>query len=1025
MKNFYSNQVKSMLLALLFLAGFLPRVSAQGPAKVSGTVYDDQRNPMIGVNVIEKGTINGAVTDVNGRYALTVAPGATLEFSYLGYVPQEIVVVGDVVDAVLREDSQTVDEVVVVGYGVQKKSSVTGAISQVKAEDMQNRTITNAQSALQGKTAGVQVIQASSAPGASPTVRVRGFSSNVSSNPLYVVDGIRLSDVSGIDPNDIASMEVLKDAASAAIYGAEAGNGVVLITTKKGAAGRGKLTYDFQYTWQSLARIPKMLNAEQYIEYMTEGRILSRDFLLSNWDGKTNTSWTDVTFETSTMQKHNIAFTNGNDRGNYYLSLSYLDNNGIIKGNADTYKRLTATVNGEYEIKPWLKVGSTNQIEKYDTRTVAEADEYGSLLASVLLMDPLTPDVYAPDKLPVNMLSALNSGHPLLKDANGNYYSVSPFFTGEFGQPLIMRDNNVGKSGGFNVTGSLYGDFKPVKGLTVTSRFGYRLSGTRTSTVSLPSYNNSERINPYLGYSAGSSTSIYYQWENFANYMRTFGRHTVSAMIGMSFQKSSYNYVNGSLAGNGENALKKNDPLFWYLNYANASATKSVSGEETESAKLSYFGRVGYEFAGRYMIQASLRADAADLAQLPRTNRWGYFPAVSAGWTISEESFFEPARRYVSNLKLRASWGQNGSLAALSGYSYSTDMALDRLYPFVPGNNYTQGSAPSSMGNPELRWETSEQIDIGVDARFFNDRLTFSLDWYDKKTKDLLVSGTTPSLIVGGTVSPINAGNVSNRGWEIELGWRDRVGDFAYSVRGNIATLKNKVTYLDPSLVRLPGTTFHNTPITYFEKGYPIYYFRGYKFAGVDPATGDPTFEDLDHSGDVSDGDLTYIGDAIPDFTYGVTLTASWKGLDLTVFGTGSHGNDIFNCINKFDRQASNKLKEVFYDNRWTAQNPSGTVPRANANNMDKYQFSDAMVYDGSFFKIKQIQLGYTFPKLWMKKAFIQNLRVYVSLDDFVTFSKYPGFDPESATNATSGMGIDKGSYPGSKKVVFGLNVEF
>ncbi len=1015
---------RKWLLAMLFLFAPVSLLLAQTKVKVRGQV-SDANGPLVGASVIEFGTTNGVTTDVEGRYTLTVPEGATLLFSYIGYVSQELTATEGVHDITLKEESTRLDDVVVVGYGVQKKSSVTGAISQVKPEDLQNRSITNAQSALQGKTAGVQIIQTSSAPGASPTVRVRGFSSNTSSNPLYVVDGIRLTSISGIDPNDIASMEVLKDAASAAIYGAEAGNGVVLITTKKGSRGKGKLTYDFQYSLQSLARIPKMLNSEQYIEYMTEGSILSRDFMLSNWDGRTNTSWTDVAFETSTMQKHNIAFTNGNERGSYYLSLSYLDNDGIVKGNADTYERLTATINGEYEIKPWLKVGSTNQIEKYDVRSVAEGNEYGSLLASVLLMDPLTPSVYAPDRLPAHMQAALNNNQPLLKDADGNYYSVSPFFVGEFGQPLIMRDNNVGKNGGFNVTGSIYGDFKPLKGLVITSRLGYRLSGTHSSTVSLPSYNNSERINPYLGYSAGSSTSIYYQWENFANYARTFGRHSINAMVGMSFQKTTSNNVYGQLTGNGEDALKKNDPVFWYLNYANASATKNVSGEELESAKLSYFGRVGYEFAGRYMIQASLRADAADLAQLPASNRWGYFPAVSAGWAISEEPFFESARKYVSSLKLRASWGQNGSLAALSNYLYSTDMALGRLYPFLPGNNYVQGSAPSSMGNDELRWETSEQFDIGLDARLFNDRLTFSIDWYDKKTKDLLVSGTTPSLIVGGTVSPINAGNVSNRGWEIELGWRDRIGDFSYSVRGNIATLKNKVTYLDPSLVRLPGETFHNTPITYFEKGYPIYYFRGYRFAGVDPATGDPTFEDLDGSGDVSDGDLTEIGSAIPDFTYGITLAASWKGLDLTVFGTGAHGNDIFNCINKFDRQASNKLKEVFYDNRWTPRNTSGTVPRAGAQNMDKYQFSDAMVYDGSFFKIKQIQLGYSFPKKWLRKAFIQNLRLYVSLDDFVTFTKYPGFDPEAATNDTRGMGIDKGSYPGSKKVVFGLNLEF
>jgi len=636
MKN---NSTRKLLLATLLLFAPATLLLAQTKVKVWGQVTD-ANGPMAGASVIENGTTNGATTDAEGRYALSVGEGATLVFSFIGYVSQEMAATPGEHNVMLAEESTKLDDVVVVGYGVQKKSSVTGAISQVKPEDMQNRSITNAQAALQGKTAGVQIIQGSSAPGASPTVRVRGFSSNVSSNPLYVVDGVRLSDISGIDPNDIASMEVLKDAASAAIYGAEAGNGVVLVTTKKGAAGKGKLTYDFQYSWQTLANVPKVLNAEQYIDYMTEGSILSRDFLLSNWDGATNTSWTDVAFETSTMQKHNVAFTNGNEQGNYYLSLSYLDNDGIVKGDADTYKRLTATVNGEYQIKPWLKVGSTNQLEKYDMRTVAEGNEYGSLLASVLLMDPLTPDVYAPNNLPMNMLTALNNGQPLLKDGKGNYYSVSPFFTGEFGQPLIMRDNNVAKSGGFNVTGSLYGDFKPVKGLVITSRLGYRLSGTRTSTVSLPSYNNSERINPYLGYSAGSSTSIYYQWENFANYARTFGRHSINAMIGMSFQKSSYNYVNGSLTGNEEDALKKNDPIFWYLNYAAASATKAVSGEETESAKLSYFGRVGYEFAGRYMIQASLRADAADLAQLPSTNRWGYFPAVSAGWVISQESFF-------------------------------------------------------------------------------------------------------------------------------------------------------------------------------------------------------------------------------------------------------------------------------------------------------------------------------------------------------------------------------------------------
>lgn len=1022
MKN---NGVKRLAMSALFLLAGMPFLLAQSQIKVSGKVTDDQKESMIGVSVFEKGTTNGVITDLDGNYMLSVKEGAVIVYSYIGYVTQEKKAVPGVMNVTLKEDTKTLDEVVVVGYGVQKKSSVTGAISQVKAEDMQNRTISNAPAALQGKTAGVQVIQTSAAPGSSPTVRVRGYSSNVSSNPLYVVDGVRLSDISGIEPNDIASMEVLKDAASAAIYGAEAGNGVVLITTKKGKSGQGKITYDFQFSSQSLARVPKMLSAEQYIDYMVEANTFTEDYLLQNWDGVTNTAWTDVAFENSRMQKHNIAFTNGSDRGNYYLSLTYLDDNGIVKGNADTYKRLTATINSEYEIKPWLKVGTTNQIEKYNVRSVSTNNEYGSLLTSILQLDPLTPDTYTYENLPTHMLTALNSGKHLLQDDNGNYYAVSKFFAGEQYHPMIMRDNSIGKNSGFNVSGSAYADFKPFKGFTFTSRFGYRLSGTRSSTTNLPFYGNATQSRDYVGQSNTSSTTIYYQWENFANYMKTFGQHTVTAMVGMSYQESTYDYVNGSLSPNEEDALKKNDPLFYYLNYASASAIKGVGGEKTRSAKLSYFGRVGYEFAGRYLLQASLRADAADLSLLPATNRWGYFPAVSVGWTVSEENFFAPLKDHVSSLKLRASWGQNGSLAALSGYAYSTDMALGGLYPFVMGNSYITSAAPSTMGNDELKWETSEQINVGIDARFLNDRLTFSMDYFDKKTKDLLVSGTTPSLIIGGSTSPVNAGNVSNKGWEFELGWRDRIGSFNYGVRANLATLKNKVTYIDPSITRLSGVNFHTSTITYFEEGYPVYYFRGYKFKGVDPATGDPTFYDLDESGDLNDGDLAYIGDAIPDFTYGITLTAGWKGFDLTVFGTGSQGNDIFNCINRPDFAASNKLREVFYDNRWTASNPNGSVPRAGATNMDKYQISDALVYDGSFFKIKQIQLGYTFPKNWMKKLCVGNLRVYGSLDDFFTFTKYPGFDPEAAANSTSGMGIDKGSYPCSKKVVLGFNIEF
>ena len=691
----------SVLLLLLCVPIF-----AQSQVRVTGKVIDNLGEPMIGVSILEKGTTNGVVTDIDGNYSLNAKEGGTLVFSYVGYITQEHPVTGGTLNITLKEDAETLDELVVVGYGVQKKSSVTGAISSVKAEDMENRTVTTAAQALQGKTAGVQLITTSSAPGETPTIRVRGYSSNVASDPLYVVDGVRLDGIGGIDPNDLGSIDVLKDAASAAIYGAEAGNGVILITTKKGKAGTGKIAYDFQLTSQSVARMPKLLNAQEYITYMTEGGFLNYDDIMAAWDG-TDTDWVNETFENSLMQKHNLSFSGGSDKGNYYLSLTYLNNDGIVKGDKDTYERMTATINAEYDIKPWLKVGTTNQIEKYNKQSVSSQNEYGSLFSGILMMDPLTAVSYSPDNLPTHMQNALNQGKTLLQDENGNYYGVSNWYAGENYNPFIMRDNNNTSYSGFNVTGSIYADLKPFDGFTFTSRFGYRLSGYRYAATTLPYYGNGSQNRDYVGQSNTSSTTIYYQWENFANYTKTFNdAHTLIAMLGMSFQEQSYDYVDGSLTANGDHAVLQNNPRFYYLNYASSSAVKGVEGEKTRSAKMSYFGRVGYDYKGRYMVQASLRADAAALSPRPVSNPWGYFPAVSAGWTISEENFFEPLKRYVPSLKLRGGWGQNGSLAALSGYPYSTDMSSIGIYPLANSSSYTSAVGPSSLGNDGLKWVT-------------------------------------------------------------------------------------------------------------------------------------------------------------------------------------------------------------------------------------------------------------------------------------------------------------------------------
>lgn len=1016
------------IVFVAFLALMAGTTTYAQTGTVQGTVSDPDGEPLIGVSVRIKDANAGVVTDIDGNYTIRANNGQTLVFSYVGFLTHEAKVTGPTMNVTLDPDNRQLDEVVVVGYGVQKKSSLTGAISQVKAEDMENRTITSATQALQGKTAGVQIYSGSARPGASPQVRIRGISSNGSCDPLYVVDGRVASDIAGIDPNDIASMEVLKDGASAAIYGAAAGNGVVLITTKKGS-GNGKITYDFQFTSQSLGKVPHVMNSEQYIDYYTEAGLISKDIIYNNWDFETNTDWVKTTFENSKMQRHMVAFQAGNDRGSLYLSLSYLNNNGMVVGNADTYERLTGMINASWKIKPWLEVGTNNQIEHYRSKSVAEGNEYGSLILAALVTDPLTRPTYTVDNMPAEMRRVLDSSRYgyLLSDGNGNIYGISPYVSAENPNPLIMRDRALNESRGYNINGSTYLNLTPVKGLLFTSRLSYRLSASESYGVSFDYYGNSTQKQDYLQVSASAYTPTYYQWENFANYTRDFGKHHAGLMLGMSYSQSRSFGLSGSMKGSGEDGdlgFKKDDPLFWYFAYANATASKSLSGGEASYIrKLAYFGRANYEYDNKYLAQFSLRADAADSSVLPRPKRWGYFPAASLGWVISEESFMEKTRGYLNHLKIRASWGRNGSTASLGGYSYANVIAGTGNYPTGNGYEYLPGYAPSSTGNDDLKWETSEQTNIGVDARLFNGRLSFTADWFNKETKDLIVTGITPSTVVGNTASPVNAGNITNKGFEFELGWTDRIGDFGYSVRGNIATLRNKVTYIHETLKALDGTSFHTYgAITRFEKGHPAWYFYGYEFAGINPETGDPTFVDRNNDGSITDADKTEIGKGMPDFTYGLTLTANWKGLDLIVFGTGSQGNDIYCCLNRSDFTL-NKLT-YFTEDRWRPNHTNGSMPAAGAADMDKYMTSTASVFDGSYFKIKQIQLGYTIPQNWTRKAFIDNLRVYCSLEDFFTFTKYKGFDPE-VTGVGSALGVDKGSYPNAKKVVVGLNVTF
>ena len=1016
--------MKSLAIFVLSLSTAVAAF-AQG-AVVTGRVLDEQNEPMIAAGVMQKGTTNGTVTDLDGAFRLVVPKGATIVVTTIGYLPQEYVITGDTnLEVKMELDTQMIEETVVVGYGVQKKSDVTGAISQVKSEDIQNRTITSPESALQGKTAGVQVFSNSARPGASPSIQVRGISSNGSSNPLYVVDGRRTNSIAGIDPNDIESMEVLKDGASAAIYGAEAGNGVIMITTRRGQ-GEGKISYSYQLTSQSLNHVPKVMNAEQYMQYFIEnGRYNVQDFY-ANWDFKTNTDWLDYSYENSLMQHHNLSFSAGNDRGNLYVSAAYLDNNGMFVGDADVYKRITFMVNGAWKFKPWLEIQTNNQVEYYQSRSVSEGSDYGSAVLSALQLDPLTPPTYAPDQLPDYMQSFLDAGRNLLKDENGNYYAASFFNPSENVNPRIMRDRSYSDSHGFNINGSTALNFTPVRGLTLTSRLGYRFTSYDSYGYSLNYYINQNAYQNYIGLSGSDGNSMYYQWENFANWNQNFGKHSVNLMLGTSFSNSRSFSMSGSYRGSDDDlGVTQNDPLFYYFGSHSANAVPSVSGATpTISRKLSYFARANWNYLNRYNVQASFRADAADLSILPRPRRWGYFPSVSVGWTLSEESFFAPLKNVVNFAKFRASWGQNGSLAGLSGYRYANVIASTGNYPTGNGLEYLLGYAPSSTGNEELKWETSEQLNFGLDLRFLRDRLTFSADWFNKTTKDLIVTGITPSTVVGVAASPVNAGNVRNTGLEFELKWRDQIGDFHYSLSGNLSTLKNEVTYLHETLSDgIDGTGVRNYgTITRFEKGYPAWHFYGYHFTGIDPANGNAVFEDIDGSGDATQADKMDLGSGIPKLNYGITLTAGWKGIDAVVFLTGAAGNKIYNCLTVVD-YPSNRLS-YFTEDRWTPTHTNGTMPAANAANWQQFLTSDAVVFDGSYAKIKQIQLGYTLPQSFTRKFKVDNLRIYGSLDDCFTFSKYPGFDPE-ITGTGSSLGVDKGSYPTAKKIVVGVNITF
>ena len=1035
------NLMKAAGILMIFSALWGGLEASAQNRTISGTVVDTGGEPVIGAAVTVVGNSRiGAATDLNGAFSLSVPAGASISVESIGYKGQTIAVGNQsVFNIVLEEDNEMLEETVVIGYGVQRKSDLTGSVASVRETELQNRSTSDAAAALQGKAAGVQIFNDSGAPGEGASIRVRGISSNSGSGlgPLLIVDGLKVDKIDYLDPSMIESMEVLKDAASAAIYGAQAGNGVVLITTKNGAKNKdkdGNIFYNYKLSLSSLGHHAQVMNAAQYIDWQQQaGQLPDTQTIIQTgvWDGVTDTNWADVLYGTGVTHSHTLGAQGGNDRGSYFLSLNYVDEDGMARGNTDTFKRFTAQINADYKIKKWFTVGTNTSIEFRQQQKIGEHSEYAGSSAGLLgtlIIDPLTPVYFTSyDELPLGMKDAIDAGKQKVygpAEHPGWYYAVSKILEGDGINPLIYRDRNQKKEEGWQIRGTVFANLTPVKGLVITSRLGYRIKQSYNSNYEEPYYANAKNYSATYSISATSSQSYYYQWENFANYNVTLGqKHAIGAMAGMSYTYSDSRSVGASLTG--EDPLKGYAENFRYLTQDNGSGTKGISGgSPSQSSQISYFGRLMYTYDNRYSIQTNFRADAFDSSKLSPKNRWGYFPSVSAGWTVSNERFIKDniSRDILSFLKLRGSWGINGNISVLSGYPYSTSISYNsQKYQFGTDETLTLGSQPDGLANPNLTWETSVQLDLGMDLRLFNNRLTLGIDWYNKNTEGLLVN-VSPVAEVGVSSTTVNAGSVNNTGWEFELGWQDNIGDFHYSINGNFSTLKNRVTYLDPSVGHQKGSSFGNMKFsTWFEEGYPVWFFRGYKYAGIGE-DGKANYYAADGSITQSpvDADMGYMGSALPPITFGLTIHMDWKGLDLTVFGTGAAGHQLMPCVYRVDHMNINALT-YFY-------NESGkSIPKIeNMWNSKEFWSSSAVVFAGDFFKIKQIQLGYTLPKKWLKKIFIDNLRVYASMDDWFVITKYPGFDPETAsTGSSNGMGLDKGSYPNAKKLMFGVNLTF
>ncbi|MDD3256077.1 MAG: TonB-dependent receptor [Parabacteroides sp.] len=1048
------------LLVIVFLWCTAFSVFAQD-IQIKGVVVSGGDNlPLPGVNVVVKGTSIGTITDLDGQFSFAVPAKSMLSITYIGYKPLEVAADGSkLMNITLQEDTETLDEVVVVGYGVQKKSVVTAAISRVTAEDLNNTTPSRIEDALKGKVSGVQITQSSGQPGADSKVRIRGVGTVNNSEPLYIVDGMPVDGgINYLNPTDIQSVEILKDAASAAIYGARAANGVILVTTKSGVSGKTNITYDFTYGLQNPWKKRSVLNATEYMTLMNEVAVNDGNApkylpeqIASAGKG---TDWQDETFNyDAPVQSHQVSVNGGSDKIVYFLSLGYFDQEGIVGGNygKSNYNRWSLRTNSTYNVFETkdrsflnkMRIGVNISYARSKSSGIETNSEYGSILGSALAFDPTVP-VYA-----ANPESVLASYPNAVKDKNGKVYSIPAGGFQEIANPVGML--NAPTSSTLNedkFVASFWGELDLYEGLKFKSSYGADLAFWGNDGYTFPYFLATQGKNiTQSSVFSNMHRGFTWQVENTLTFTKTFDdKHNLTVLLGQSAKE----YTLRELYGDDYDLLETN-PDKANINSAIADRDEERvaggTGGFSNQTLASYFGRIDYNFDERYMIQATVRRDGS--SNFGPNHKWAVFPSVSLGWNVTNEAFMDSRPDWFSNLKLRASWGKNGN-ERIGQFRYTSLMDGGQNYYFGSGDNAKMqyGSSPSKIANPNVKWEESEQLDLGFESRFFNNSLTFGFDYFKKKTNGMLMDQPIPAYV--GKGAPIaNAGDMQNWGLEFESTYKLKINDFSFNVGANASYLNNKLIKLGNASGEAIYADAGASGVGSYVKGrngevYP--YFYGYKTGGIlqnqqqadeynskygeKAQPGDVIFLDIageksnTPDGKITDADKTKIGKGMPDWTFGLSLGADWKGFDLNLFFQGTAGNDVFDFSQRGDIQAMNRPSWML--DRWIGEGTSNKIPRMTAVNPNRnWRSSDLYIKDGSYVRLKTIQLGYSLPTSLLEKASLQRLRLFVTAENLFTFTSYDGFDPEIAAGDYFNIGVDKGIYPQSRTISVGANLTF